>query len=134
MSRSWKSTSRWPTSSDVVRKLLGYVVLATLARTLSNADMASCSSRSRSRRSSRTLTDLGTGRYLTRKVAQDQERALVYLSEVLSLRLPAVVIAFLLLNAIAFLFMRERAHILLRSACSFSSATSTTASARCSSD
>lgn len=101
------------TSSDVVRKLLGYVVLATLARALSNTDMGELFFAITFATVFATLTELGTNRYLTRKVAQDQQRALDYLSEVLSLRLPALVVAFLLLNVIAFLFLRERAHILL---------------------
>ena len=101
------------TSSDVVRKLLGYVVLATLARGLSNTDMGELFFAITFATVFATLTELGTNRYLTRKVAQDQQRALDYLAEVLSLRLPALVVAFLLLNAIAFLFLRERAHILL---------------------
>jgi O-antigen/teichoic acid export membrane protein len=100
-------------SSDVVRKLLGYVVLATLARALSKTDMGELFFAITLASVFATITELGTHRYLTRKVAQDQARALDHLSEVLSLRLPALALAFVLLNGAAWLFMRERTHILL---------------------
>ena len=101
------------TSSDVLRKLLGYVVLATLARALSTSDMGELFFAMTFASMFALVTELGTHRYLTRKVAQRPERAIDHLSEVLSLRLPAVGAAFLLLNGIGWLFMPERVHILL---------------------
>jgi O-antigen/teichoic acid export membrane protein len=101
------------TSSDVLRKLLGYVVLATLARTLSTSDMGELFFAMTFASMFAMVTELGTHRYLTRKVAQRPEGAIEHLSEVLSLRLPAVGVAFLLLNGIGWLVMPERAHILL---------------------
>jgi O-antigen/teichoic acid export membrane protein len=101
------------TSSDVLRKLLGYVVLATLARSLSTSDMGELFFAMTFASMFAMLTELGTHRYLTRKVAQRPERAIEHLSEVLSLRLPALGAAFLLLNGIGWLLMPERIHILL---------------------
>ena len=101
------------TSSDVVSKLLGYVVLATLARALSKADMGELFFAIAVASIFAMLTELGTHRYLVRKVAQDRTRALDHLSEVLSLRLPAIGAAFLLMNGFALIFMRERAQVLL---------------------
>jgi O-antigen/teichoic acid export membrane protein len=100
-------------SSDVVRKLLGYIVLATLARYLSQSDMGELFFAMAFAGVFAVVTDLGTSRYLMRKVAQHPERALDHLSEVLSLRLPALAFAFVLLNGTAWLFMRERVEILL---------------------
>ncbi len=101
------------TSSDVVSKLLGYVVLATLARALSKADMGELFFAIAFASIFAMLTELGTHRYLVRKVAQNRTRALDHLSEVLSLRLPAIGAAFLLMNGFALIFMRERAQVLL---------------------
>jgi O-antigen/teichoic acid export membrane protein len=58
------------------------------------------------------LTELGTHRYLVRTIAQDERQALQHLSAVLSLRLPAILLAFAALNAIALCLMRERWAIL----------------------
>ena len=82
------------TSADVVSKLLGYVVLAALARLLSVADMGELFFAIAFASIFAMLTELGTSRYLVRKVAQDRGRALDHLSDVLSLRLPAVGAAF----------------------------------------
>jgi O-antigen/teichoic acid export membrane protein len=101
------------TSSDVLRKLLGYVVLATLARALSTSDMGELFFAMTFASMFAMLTELGTHRYLTRKVAQEPERAIEHLSEVLSLRVPIVGAAFLLLNGIGWLVMPERSHVLL---------------------
>ena len=101
------------TSSDVLRKLLGYVVLATLARALSTSEMGEIFFAITFASLFAMLTELGTHRYLTRKVAQDQERAIEHLSEVLSLRGPVLGASFLLLNGIGWLVMPERTHILL---------------------
>lgn len=101
------------TSSDVVRKLLGYVVLATLARFLSKSDMGELFFAMTFASVFALLTELGTSRYLTRRIAEDERNALQDLSEVLALRLPAVGVAFLLLSVIAQLFMPARSHILI---------------------
>ena len=100
------------TSADVVSKLLGYVVLAALARVLSVADMGELFFAITFASIFAMLTELGTSRYLVRKVAQERGRALDHLSEVLSLRLPAVAAAFLVMNGFAVLAMRERATVL----------------------
>jgi O-antigen/teichoic acid export membrane protein len=113
MRQNLKTDVALAASSDVVRKLLGYVVLATLARALSKTDMGELFFAMTFASVFAMLTELGTSRYLTRKVAQSQERALDHLAEVLSLRVPAVVIAFVLLNGIGSILMPERAHILL---------------------
>ena len=113
MKQNLKTDVALAASSDVVRKLLGYVVLATLARALSKTDMGELFFAMTFASVFAMLTELGTSRYLTRKVAQSPERALDHLAEVLSLRVPAVAIAFALLTGIGLFLMPERAHILL---------------------
>jgi O-antigen/teichoic acid export membrane protein len=113
MRQNLKTDVALAASSDVVRKLLGYVVLATLARALSKTDMGELFFAMTFASVFAMLTELGTSRYLTRRVAQSPERALDHLAEVLSLRVPAIAIAFVLLSGIGWILMPERAHILL---------------------
>ena len=113
MRQNLKTDVALAASSDVVRKLLGYVVLATLARALSKTDMGELFFAITFASVFAMLTELGTSRYLTRKVAQSPERALDHLAEVLSLRVPAIAITFVLLSGIDSILMPERAHILL---------------------
>jgi O-antigen/teichoic acid export membrane protein len=104
------------TSADVGRKLLGYVVLAILARTFDASSMGQLFFAVTLASMAAVFTELGTHRYLVRKIAQDEPHALRHLSEVLSLRLPATLAAFTLLNLLALGFMRERLPILFLAA------------------
>jgi O-antigen/teichoic acid export membrane protein len=100
-------------SSDVLGKVLGYVVLAALARALTQADMGELFFAIAFVSILASLTEMGTHRVLVRRVAQDRTNATGHLSEVLSVRLPAIGVAYGLLIVIAFGVMPERAHILL---------------------
>jgi len=101
------------TSADVGRKLLGYVVLAILARAFDASTMGRLFFAIALASMFAMLTELGTQRYLVRQIARDERHALRHLSEVLSLRLPATAVAFALLGAIGLLFLRDRLAILV---------------------
>lgn len=100
------------TSAEVLTKLLGYVVLATLARFFSPSAMGELFFAIAFASIFGMLAEMGTGRYLIRRVAERPRDGLRDLSEVLSLRLPAAAVGLLVLNGAALIFMPERATIL----------------------
>jgi O-antigen/teichoic acid export membrane protein len=87
------------TSAELVQKLAGYAVLAMLARHFDQSDMGRLFFALTLASMVAALTELGTGRYLVREVATRPEAALQRLGDVLALRLPLMVVGFLLLNA-----------------------------------
>ena len=100
------------TFAEVLTKLLGYVVLATLARVFSPSAMGELFFAIAFASIFGMLAEMGTGRYLIRRVAERPSDGLRDLSEVLSLRVPAAALGLLVLNGAALIFMPERATIL----------------------
>src|SRR5262245_18420331 len=100
-------------ATDVGRKLFGWAILASVARSFSQAEMGDLFLALTFFGMFAMLTELGTHRYLVRKVAQDDSHALDRLSEVPTLRLPALAVAFALLTLVAWIFLRDRLEILM---------------------
>ena len=87
------------TGGEIVQKLSGYAVLAILARHFSKADMGRLFFAMALTSVIAAATELGTGRYLVREVAVRPEVALRRLGEVIALRTPLIIAAFLLTAA-----------------------------------
>jgi O-antigen/teichoic acid export membrane protein len=87
------------TGGEIVQKLSGYAVLAILARHFSKADMGRLFFAMALTSVIAAATELGTGRYLVREVAVRPEAALRRLGEVITLRTPLIIAAFLLAAA-----------------------------------
>ena len=87
------------TGGEVVQKLSGYAVLAILARHFDKAAMGRLFFAMALTSVVAAATELGTGRYLVREVATRPEAALRRLGEVIALRAPLALGAFLLLAA-----------------------------------
>lgn len=100
-------------SLELVQKLVSYFVLAYLARHLDKAAMGEFFFAVAYATVFATLTQLGTGRYLMRRVAEDPDTALDHLGEVLSVRIPLVLATFLLMNAVAWLLMPDQILIVM---------------------
>lgn len=100
-------------SSQAFYKLVGFVVLATLARYLSKDDMGAFFFAATLAGLVALPTQLGLGSYLTREVAMRPESAPARLGEVLSIRLPLFALYLLGLNGFALVFLRDRAWIVL---------------------
>jgi O-antigen/teichoic acid export membrane protein len=91
------------TGAEVVQKLAGYAVLAILARHFEKADMGRLFFAMALTSVIAAATELGTGRHLVREVAVRPEVALRRLGEVVALRAPLIIGAFLLLaGAVSF--------------------------------
>ena len=88
-------------------KLVGFIVLAILTRYLSKDDMGAFFFAATLTSFGAMLTDLGTGTWLTRKVASDAGRGGVTLGRVLSLRIPLVLAYFLAINLFSWFFRHE---------------------------
>lgn len=86
------------TGGAVLEKLAGYVVLMVLTRYLAPDRMGQFFFAATVCTFFASLTSLGTGRQLTRVVAEDPQNALRHLGEVLSLRLPLTGVALIVLN------------------------------------
>src|SRR6185312_2282216 len=91
------------TGAEVVQKLAGYAVLAILARHFEKADMGRLFFAMALTSVIAAATELGTCRHLVREVAVRPEVALRRLGEVVALRAPLIIGAFLLLaGAVSF--------------------------------
>jgi O-antigen/teichoic acid export membrane protein len=104
------------TSGEVVQKLAGYAVLAILARHFEKADMGRLFFAMALTSVVTSATELGTGRYLVREVAVRPAVALRRLGEVVALRTPLIIGAFLLLAGAVFFTRPALAPIVLPAA------------------
>lgn len=86
------------TSSQFAQKLVGYAVIMLMARHLDKSEMGQFFYAAAVTTVLCAITDLGTSRYLMQRVAERRDEALQYLSDVVSLRLPVLVVSFGLLN------------------------------------
>jgi O-antigen/teichoic acid export membrane protein len=101
------------TGAEMAQKLVGYVVLALLARHFDKAHMGQLFFAMALTSVVAAATELGTTRYLIREVAIRPEEALRRLGEVIALRTPLALCAFLLLAAGVTLVRPELASIVL---------------------
>ncbi|MFW6058696.1 MAG: flippase [Phycisphaeraceae bacterium] len=88
------------TGSDFCQKLVGYVVLMVLARYLDKATMGDFFFATAAALILARFAELGTNRYLMREVAEQPEHSRARLGEVLALRVPLLVVAFIALNGL----------------------------------
>ena len=95
-------------SSQLFTKLLGFVVAAMLARHLDKSDMGEFFFAATYTWVFALLTELGTGKYLMRRIAEDEREVNSHLSDVLSLRVPLMAASFVLMNVAAWIFMTEQ--------------------------
>lgn len=85
--------------SQLGQKLVGFLVIAIMTRHLARERMGEFFLAAAIGTIAAQATELGTTRHLIRSVARDRGRALDHLSSVISLRLPVMLLVFLLLNA-----------------------------------
>jgi O-antigen/teichoic acid export membrane protein len=85
--------------SQLGQKLVGFLVIAIMTRHLARERMGEFFLAAAIGTITAQATELGTTRHLIRSVARDRGKALDHLSGVISLRLPVMVLAFLLVNA-----------------------------------
>lgn len=95
------------TGLHVFQKLVGCAVLALLARHFDQATMGQLFFAMALALLMTMPTELGTQRHLTRAIAADPASAQRHLGAVVSLRLPLLVVAYVLLNAVAWAVMPE---------------------------
>ena len=98
---------------EIFEKLVGYFVLATLARHLDKSTMGEFFFAVTYASIFAMLTQLGTKKYLVRRISEDPRHALTHLGEVLSVRVPLVVATFLVMNAIAWVLMPDQIFIVM---------------------
>jgi O-antigen/teichoic acid export membrane protein len=94
-------------SSHLFQKIIGYVVLMILTRHLTKTSMGELFFAATFASFFAIATELGTFNYLVRRVAEDADHALKHLSEVISLRLPFIVLSFGLLNILSLILFPE---------------------------
>jgi O-antigen/teichoic acid export membrane protein len=85
--------------SQLLQKLVGFLVIAILTRYFSREALGEYFLAVAVGTIVAQATELGTGRHLIRSVARDKTSALEQLSQVVSLRLPLMLAAFLAVNA-----------------------------------
>ena len=85
--------------SQLGQKLVGFLVIAIMTRHLARERMGEFFLAAAIGTIAAQATELGTTRHLIRSVARDRGRALDHLSSVISLRLPVMLLVFLLINA-----------------------------------
>jgi len=88
-------------SSHLFQKMAGYVILMILTRHLTKTSMGEFFFAATFVSFFAIATDLGTSNYLVRRVSEDPDNALRYLSEVISLRIPFIVLSFVILNILS---------------------------------
>jgi O-antigen/teichoic acid export membrane protein len=101
------------TGSQLLYKLVGYVVLMVLTRYLTRDEMGQFFLAASLGTLTAMLVELGTHGYLTRQIAAKPGEGTRWFSEALSLSLPTLVIAFVALNLIVLVTKRELSGILL---------------------
>ena len=90
----------WASLSHLVQKIAGYYVLVLLARYLDKENLGQFLFTATLASFFALPTELGTTRYLIREIASKPDRALGFFSEVLSPRLPFLLLAFVLMNGL----------------------------------
>jgi O-antigen/teichoic acid export membrane protein len=90
----------WASFSHLFQKTAGYLILMLLARYLDREKMGQLLFTATLASFLALPTELGTSRYLIREIAGKPERALGFFSEVTSLRLPILLISFVLMNGL----------------------------------
>ncbi|MFX0202838.1 MAG: flippase [Candidatus Hodarchaeota archaeon] len=101
------------TSSQFLHKIVGYFVFMILFRYLDKTKTGEFFFAATLASFFALLTEFGTNNYLNREVAQNCDKALRHLSEVISLRLPFMGFSFLVLNTLVFLFKPDLLTIVL---------------------
>jgi O-antigen/teichoic acid export membrane protein len=82
------------------RKIVGYIVFVLLARYLDKNALGEFFFAATVTSFFAVLTELGTTKYLNRRIAEDGARAIQSLSEVVSIRVPLMAFVFLVLNTV----------------------------------
>lgn len=100
-------------STQLVQKLAGYVVLLILARYLAKDAMGVYFYAATVAGMAALVTELGTSKHLVREAAQSPGRSARALADVLALRLPAMGVAFLAINAVTVIVEPDLAPIML---------------------
>jgi O-antigen/teichoic acid export membrane protein len=90
----------WASFSHLFQKAAGYCVLVLLARYLDKENLGQFLFTATLASFFALPTELGTNRYLIREIAGKPDRALGFFSEVLSLRLPFLLLAFVIMNGL----------------------------------
>jgi O-antigen/teichoic acid export membrane protein len=90
----------WASLSHLLQKIAGYCVLVLLARYLDKESLGQLLFAATLASFFALPTELGTTRYLIREIAGKPDRALGFFSEVLSLRLPFLLLAFVTMNGL----------------------------------
>ncbi len=85
--------------SQLLQKLVGFLVIAMMTRHLARERMGEFFLAAAIGAVAAQATELGTSRHLIRTVARDHAGALGQLARVLTLRLPAMAVSYLLVNA-----------------------------------
>lgn len=96
-------------SNHLHEKLVGYLVIMLLARHLDKPVMGELFFAAALTYFVGLFTDLGTGQYLIRRIAEDASRATDHLAAVLSLRLPLAALVFAGLNGAVYLISPDLA-------------------------
>jgi O-antigen/teichoic acid export membrane protein len=84
--------------SQLLQKLVGFLIIAVMTRHLARERMGEFFLAAAIGTVAAQATELGTGRHLIRSVAKDHAGALGQLSRVLALRLPVMLLVFLVVN------------------------------------
>ena len=101
---------------QLFQKLVGYFILAFLARHLDKNVMGDFFFAVTYASIFASLTQLGTGQYLIRRISEASDDVLKHLSEVLSVRVPLILMSFVLMNTIAWLVMPAQILIVMLTA------------------
>jgi O-antigen/teichoic acid export membrane protein len=105
------------TFGEVSQKAVGYLVLVLLGRYLDKGSMGQFFVAATIAMIAAALTELGTGRHLIREIAATPQHAMRHLGDVLSLRLPLIACALVLVNAAVRLFDPALASVMLLTSC-----------------
>jgi O-antigen/teichoic acid export membrane protein len=88
--------------SQLLQKLVGFLVIAIMTRHLAREQMGEFFLAAAIGTLAAQATELGTSRHLIRSAASDRAGALGHLSQIVSLRLPVMVLTFVVVNVACF--------------------------------
>jgi O-antigen/teichoic acid export membrane protein len=99
--------------SQLLQKLVGFLVIALMTRHLARDQMGEFFLAAAIGLVAAQATELGTTRHLIRSIARDRPQALLHLGRVVSMRLPAMLLSFTVVNSACLLVKPSLSHTLL---------------------
>ena len=103
----------WATALQVIEKVVGYVVIAVLTRTLLQVELGTLFFALSISELTAVFLNFGTNTYLVRLIAADPDGALKYLSRVMSSRVINTIFGYIVLNLGVWLIQPELSPVML---------------------